>query len=144
MNNSNPTLRKAYKLLIRIRKKLNRPDLHFSAQIGVDSSKNDNVVTYAAMISPPREGLAPITFASLDKNDFIEKLKNFLDNEIDEQTVEIAYHEAQIVANERSTTHHQEQIEKIKNPEVKEAEIVEDTEKSQEEIDQEIRENGEK
>lgn len=128
MNDSNPTLRKAYKILRRIVKKLGRTDLHFSAQLGVDSSKDDNIVIYAAMIAAPREGLAPITFASVSKKDFIEKLEDFLKNKISEEDVELAYLNAQIFANKRSTEFYQGQIDKIENPEVKEAEIVESEE----------------
>jgi predicted RNase H-related nuclease YkuK (DUF458 family) len=79
-NNSNVTLRKAHKLLKKIAKKLGRTDLHFSAQIGTDSSFDGSSVTYAAMITSPREGLAPLTFASLDKEEFLEKLKDFLED----------------------------------------------------------------
>lgn len=110
MNNSNPTLKKAYKLLKKIAKKMGNPDLHFSAQIGVDSSRKDNFTTYAAMIAPPREGLAPITFAAFTKEEFLEHLVNFYEDRISPEQLEVAYHEAQIVSNNRSTEWHQSQI----------------------------------
>jgi len=134
MNNSNPTLRKAHKLLKQTVKKLGRPDLYFSAQIGVDSSKDADIVTYAALIGSPAEGLAPITIASLDKVDFIEKIKNFKDNKISKEDLEIAFHEAQVTLMNKAIERHQAEIEKIKNPvseetsEPQEAEIVEDSE----------------
>lgn len=116
MNKSNVTLRKAHKLLRKIVKKMNRPDLHFSAQIGIDASKDGNFNTYAAMIAAPREGLAPITFAAFTPEDFLQKLKDFYEGKISEEQVEVAYHNAQIVSNERSIEHHREQIDKIQNP----------------------------
>ena len=123
MNNSNPTLKKAYKILKRTVKKIGNSDLYFSAQLGIDSSHGNSSVTYAAMIAPPRDGLAPITFAALDKKDFIDSLQNFLDNKVSESEVEIAFHEAQISANNRSIEYHNEQINKIKNPKIETEEL---------------------
>lgn len=130
MNNSNPTLRKAYKLLKRITKKMGRKDLYFSAQIGVDSSKDERIPTYAAMIAAPAENLEPIYFASLDKEEFIQKMQNFLDNKASEKQLTIAFHEAQLKANEMSTEYHKEQIDKINNPQPKENESAEGTEEN--------------
>lgn len=103
MSNSNPTLRKAHSLLRRISKKLKREDIYFSAQIGVDSTKEADELMYVAMINSPREGLAPVTFADHDKVKFIEKIKSFYEDKINENEVEIAYLEAQLVSNERSS-----------------------------------------
>ena len=142
MTETNPTLKKAHKWLKKIVKKLGNKDLHFSVQMGADSSREDGALVYSAMIDAPKPGLAPITFADLTKAGLLEKLKNFHDNKIDEITLEIAYHEAQIVLNDRNTAHLQAQIEKLKNPEIKEAEIVESEELN--ESEDEVRKNGEK
>ncbi len=120
MDNSNPTLRKAYKILSKIAKKVGRDDVYFSAQIGIDSARGKDETTFAAYMAPVREGLAPVTFASHDKKDFIDKLQKFLDEKVNEDEVAIAYHEAQIDANRRSTQHHEYEIEKIKNPDSQE------------------------
>lgn len=126
-NNSNVTLRKAHKLLRRIVKKLGRPDAAFSAQIAVNSSRDANLVTYGAYISSPAEGLAPITFGAVDKDEFLERLKDFLDNKISEEQVARAFHEAQIFEMERAIDFHKTQIEKIDNPEPQEAELVDES-----------------
>lgn len=127
-NNSNVTLRKAHKLLRKIVKKLGRKDLHFSAIISVNASREGDIVTYGAHIDAPREGLAPITFGAVDKDEFLGYLKDFLDNKIDEDQVERVFHESQIKENERSIDYHRAQIEKIDNPEPQEAEIVGESE----------------
>ena len=146
MNNSNPTLRKAYKLLKKITKKMGKKDLYFSAQIGVDSSKDERIPTYAAMIASPAENLEPIYFASLDKEEFIGKIQNFLNNKVSEKQLSVAFHEAQVKANELSTEYHKEQIEKITNSNdepkgMSEEELLQKGVK-QEDIDKQIKENG--
>lgn len=125
MNNSNPTLRKAYKLLRKITKKMGRSDLYFSAQVGVDSSKDERIPTYAAMIESPAEGLEPIYFASLDKAEFLQKMEDFLKDKATEKNLAVAYHDAQIESNKRSIKYHEEEIEKINNPETVKEEPVE-------------------
>lgn len=127
-NNSNVTLRKAHKLLRKITKKLGRKDLHFSAIISVNASRPGDIVTYGAHIDSPKEGLAPLTFGAVDKDEFLGYLKDFLDNKIDETQVERAFHDAQIKENQRSIDYHQAQIEKIDNPEPEEAEVVDESE----------------
>ena len=74
MNNSETTLRKAHKLLSKITKKMKRPELYFSAQIGVNSEHESYEVTYTAMIAPPLEGFEPIYFADKNKELFIQKI----------------------------------------------------------------------
>lgn len=127
-NNSNVTLRKAHKLLRKITKKLGNKDLHFSAIISVNASRPGDIVTYGAHIDAPKDGLAPITFGAVDKDEFLGYLKDFLENKINEDDVERAFHEAQIKENERSTDYHKAQIEKIDNPEPEEAEVVGESE----------------
>lgn len=114
MNNSNPTLKKAYKLLKKITKKLGNSNLYFSAQIGVDSSKDERIPTYAAMIEAPAEGLEPIYFASLDKEEFLQKIEDFLNGKATVNNLAIAFHEAQIESNNRSIEHHQGKIDSLK------------------------------
>ena len=98
MNNSNPTLRKAHKILKKITKKLGNPDLYYSAQVGIDSSKEATFNTWAAYIASPRDGLAPVTFVSFSKEDFIQKLEDFYKDKISPEQVEVAFHKEQIDA----------------------------------------------
>lgn len=116
MNNSNPHLRKTHKMLKKIAKKLGNPDLYYSAQIGIDSTKDSNVVTYAAMIEAPKSGLAPVTFAAFTKEEFMQKLDDFYHNRISPEQVEEAFLEAQIDAATRSIQFHQEKLEALRNP----------------------------
>jgi hypothetical protein len=140
MNNSNPTLRKAYKLLKRLAKKLGNPDLHFVVQMGVDSSRPGDTMVWAANIEAPRDGMAPITWAEFDKDKFLANIKDTLDNKTSPEQVEVAYHEFQVGLNDRSSEWHKEQIERINNPE---PEFDEST-ATEEEIQEHVREHGEK
>lgn len=140
MIETNPTLKKALKILKKTVKKLGNKDLHYFAQMGADSTRPDGALVYSAMIDAPKEGMAPITFADLTKEGFIEKIKDFYENKISEVQLEIAFHETQIELNRRNTEHHKTIIEQLKNPEVQEAEIVEELNEDEDEV----RKNGEK
>lgn len=116
MNNSNPTLRKAHKVLKKIVKKMGNPDLYFSAAVGVDSNKEPTVQTWTGYIAPVREGLEPVFFAAFSKEEFMQKLDDFYREKISQEQIAVVFHEAQIYANERSTAYHKEMIEAIQNP----------------------------
>ena len=124
MNNSNPTKRKAHKILKKITKKLGKQDLYYSAQFGIDSSKEATFNTWAAYIASPRDGLAPVTFVSFSKEDFIQKLEDFYKDKISPEQVEVAFHEGQIESNNRSNEYHKEQIDAILNPKGDETEAT--------------------
>lgn len=130
MNNSNPTLRKAYKLLKKITKKMGRSDLYFSAQLGIDSSKDERVVTYAAMIEAPADQLEPVYFAALTKEEFIEKLENFLNEKATVNELKKAFHLAQVESNKRSIEHHENEIKAIE--EIVDKKITDDFEQVEE------------
>lgn len=116
MNNSNPTLRKAHKILKKTVKKMGNPDLYFSAAVGIDSNKEPNTQTWTGFIAPVREGLDPVFFAAFSKEDFIQKLDDFYKNKCTVDQIAVVFHEAQIQANERSTEYHRDQIDAIQNP----------------------------
>src|ERR1051326_3500462 len=140
MVETNPRLRKIHKMLRKIVKKLGNKDLHFSAQIGVDSTRPDSAVVYGAYIDAPKEGLAPITFLDFTIDGLMGKLKNFYEEKINETQLEIAYHEAQIVANDRNTEHHKNQIELLKNPKTEDEDVQDELNPDEDEV----RKNGEK
>lgn len=135
MNNSNPTLRKAHKVLKKIVKKMGNPDLYYSAAVGIDSNKEATVQTWTGFIAPVRDGLDPVFFAAFSKEEFMQKLDDFYKNKCTPDQISVVFHEAQILANERSTEFHREQIEAIQNPkeEIPEGEVVETAEETTEE-----------
>jgi len=108
-------LRRIERYIVKLRKNLKRADLDYTVQASVNSTK-PKWVSYAATVTPPASGLAPITFIShVSANDLIEQIKVAIDK-IDYEAVELAYHEAQIQACEYTIEGHRERIEAIKNP----------------------------
>jgi hypothetical protein len=132
MNDSNPTLRKALKLLKKIAKKLGKKNLRCVAQISSDSDHDDGFITYSAMISSPDEGVSPITFAAFNRRDFIEKIEDFYKNKCNLDDLDIAYLEGKKIAAENTIKFADEQIERIKNPATEET-TTEDEDTSEEE-----------
>lgn len=143
MNNSNPTLRKAYKILKKVTKKLGNPDLYFSVGLSVNSTKDKDAQTFTAYIAPPREGLAPVTLAAPTKEDFIQKLNDFYNEKISPDQVEVAFHESQILENDRSNKYHREQIDKILNPPKEEEVSQEDVEVAEVQAEEAKKESAE-
>ncbi len=104
-------LKKIEKVVVKLVNKLKRSDLDYTVQASINSTDR-TVVKYAAQITPPAEGLAPITMISLTSEELIDKIKVATKN-IDYEKVEQAYHEAQIQACERTIKGHKERIEEI-------------------------------
>lgn len=107
-------LRKVEKLLVKTKKKIGRFDLDYTVQASINSTK-PKAVAYAAQLTPPSPNLAPITFIShTGTEDLMKQVSAFLED-VDQDKVEIAYHEAQIVACNNTIKAHQDMIEKVKN-----------------------------
>ena len=109
----------AEKLAIRIKKKLKRNDLDFTVQVSL-SSNDPGKIYYATQITPVAEGIAPMTFIAPNGDELIAKLKDALDNKLDPEQVEKAYHESQIHHANRTIKFHEERIKEIEEPEEEE------------------------
>ena len=121
------TMKKAERLAIKIKKKINRNDLDFSVQTSI-STADPGQIYYAMQITSVAEGVAPMTFIDKDPVKFIEKIEAQVGN-IDEKVIEKAYHEAQIAHAKRTIKFHEERIEEITadDSELQEGEIVDET-----------------
>lgn len=108
-------LKKIEKATVRLRNKIKRADLDYTVQISI-ASTDPTVLRYAAQLTSPAKGLAPITFISLSVDDLVKKIKEATKH-LNYDEVEIAYHKEQIEACKRTITGHEEAIEAIKNPE---------------------------
>lgn len=112
-------LRKAENAMVKLRNNLKRADLDYTVQASV-SSVDPSVVRYAAQMTAPANGLAPVTFIADSPEALIEKIKLAQKN-IDYEEVEKAYHAAQIEACHRTIEFHKERMERIDNPETEPA-----------------------
>jgi hypothetical protein len=106
-------LRKIERAIGKLRNNLKRADLDFTVQVSI-ASTDPGVVRYAAQMTAPAIGLAPVTFIADTADQLVEKIKVATKN-INYDAVEIAYHEAQIQSCERTIVGHKERIEEIKN-----------------------------
>lgn len=135
-------LQKLEKLAIKLVNKLKRRDLDYTIQASINSTDR-TVVRYAVQITSPANGLMPITFIGLTPEELFDKIKVATKN-IDYDKVEEAYHEAQILACERTIQGHKERIEEIKNPpkDNNKEEVVEDEQSSEDNTSQETGEEN--
>ncbi len=118
-------LRKLEKGLLKLRNNLKRADLDFTVQASINST-NPHVVIYAASMTAPAAGLAPLTFIASSTEALYEKIKA-AQKHIDYDAVELAYHEAQIQSCNKTIEGHQDRIDELKNQE-REEETVDATE----------------
>lgn len=110
------SLRKVEKVVVKLRNKMNRADLNYTVQVSVNSV-DPTKLAYAAQITAPAEGLAPVTFISYESmDDLISKIKTATKG-IDYEEIEKAYHAAQIEACQRTIAFHEERVKAIDNPE---------------------------
>lgn len=107
-------LRKIERAISKLRNNLKRADLDFTVQVSI-ASTDPGAVRYAAQMTAPAIGLAPITFIADTADELVEQIK-FSTKKIDYAAVEVAFHEAQIQSCERTIVGHRERIEEIKNP----------------------------
>lgn len=117
-------LRKAERATVRLRNKQSRADLDYTVQVSI-SSVDPTVVRWAMQMTPPAEGLAPITVIALTPEDLIEKIKSYTKH-IDLEDIEKAYHKAQIEACKRTITGHEERIKELENPKSEDEEPSQD------------------
>ena len=107
-------LKSAEKAIVKLRNKLKRVDLNYTVQISINST-DPTRVAYAAQMTPPAEGLAPVTFISYESmEDLVKKIKLATEH-IDYTEVEKAYHAAQIEACERTIQGHRDRLEVLES-----------------------------
>lgn len=112
-------LQKAERAINKLRNKIKRADLDYTVQISI-SSVDPAKVRYAAQMTPPAQGLAPVTFIKDSAEELIEAIKAATKH-IDYEQVEIAYHKAQMEACDRTKQGHQDRINEILKPKEKQA-----------------------
>lgn len=147
-------IKDAEKAMVKLRNKLKRVDLNYTIQVSVNSTQPTKL-SYAAQMSPPAEGLAPVTFIADSGEELIAKIKEATKH-INYGEVEKAYHKAQIEACKRTIEIHEDRLKgideeegateegtdapedktsvqadgEVTRPDVPEAEVVEDTDKA--------------
>lgn len=104
-------LRKVEKAMVKLKNNLNRADIDYTVQASI-SSTDPTVTRYAAQMTPPANGLAPITFIAASPEELVEKIK-LAAKGINYKTVEIAYHKGQIEACKRTIQGHEERITEV-------------------------------
>lgn len=104
-------LKKIEKALLKLRNKIKRADLDYTVQISINST-DPGTVTYAAQLTSPARGLAPVTFIKSSAEELIADIKAAT-KELNYDEIEKAYHEAQIEACKRTIEGHEERIKAI-------------------------------
>lgn len=117
-NQDHDNLRKIEKLVVKLRNKMKRADLDYLVQISIDSTQPAHI-NYAASITSPAKGLAPVAWVKDSAEELIEAVK-LATKGIDYDAIEKAYHEAQIEACKRTILGHEERIKEMEE-EAKEA-----------------------
>lgn len=130
MSQTTKDLQNIEKAVVRLRNKLNRVDINYNIQISISSTDPEHV-TYAAQLTSPAEGLAPMTFIADSAEEIITQIK-VTTKSINQEKVEIAYHKAQIKSCERTILGHEERIKAIENPDPEVEEIKTDKTKEEE------------
>jgi hypothetical protein len=114
-------LRKVEKAMVKLRNKAKRADLNYTVQVSINST-DPTKMAYAAQMTAPAEGLAPVTFISYESfDDLLSKIKTATKG-IDFEEIEKAYHAAQIEACERTIAFHKDRVARIDNPEAEDGE----------------------
>lgn len=116
-------LQKVERAMNKLKRKVKRADLDYNVQFSVNSVKPAHVV-YTAQMTALAVGLRPATFIShVSVEDLIAQIKGFTDN-LDWKKMEVAYHNGQISAAEKTIEGHKEAIEEVeKADEVPEEEL---------------------
>lgn len=92
------------------KKKAKIKDLKYTAQIS--ETQDDEKPVYALQFTNVADNLAPVTFIDKKADGVINKAQAFLEN-MDYDTVEIKYHEAQAYHAQETAKHHLKLIETI-------------------------------
>lgn len=99
----------------KILKQMGDATLDWTIQVSLNSIEPDEV-SYACQINVPARGVQPLTWICKSWDELIEKLDK-AGKEINEDVVEIAFHEAEIKRCERLANYHQEKIKEITDKE---------------------------
>ena len=111
-------LKKIEKAFVKLRNNMRRADIDYTVQVSI-SSTDPGTVVYAAQMTAPANGLAPVRMLASSAEELITKLKVAAKN-IDERAIEIAYHKAQMEACDRTKLGHQERIAELEAEETTE------------------------
>lgn len=104
-------LKEIQKRIIKILKKIKKPNLEWRIQFAIDSGHPD-MIQYSAYIESPEARVGAFTWIRESYADLIERMDAFLED-VDEQAVEIAYHKGQIEACKSTIKHHENMIKAI-------------------------------
>jgi hypothetical protein len=100
--------------IVRLRNKVGRSDLDYTVQVSI-SSTDPTVLSYAAQMTAPANGLAPVTFIEKTPEELIKKIREATKH-INYDEIEKAYHKAQIEACHRTIQGHQDRITELDPP----------------------------
>lgn len=129
-------IQKIEKLMVKLRNKIKRVDLDYTVQVSSNSTDPTKIM-YAAQMTAPANGLAPVTFVDENANVIIENIKMLIKS-LDYDAVEIAYHQAQIEACKRTIKGHEERLAELEN---KDSEEKTNNEESQDDSQSEVPSN---
>ena len=105
------SLRNIERAMVRLRNKVGRSDLDYTIQASI-SSTDETTVTYAAQLTAPANGLAPVTFIEKSPEELVKKIREATKH-IDYDKIEVAYHRSQIEACFRTIRGHEERISEL-------------------------------
>lgn len=120
-------LREIEKYVVKLRKNFKRVDLDYTVQVSINSTDPKRVV-YAMQMTPPANGLAPVTMIADSAAELVKRLKISIEH-MDHKAVEIAWHEAQILSCENTKKGHEERIADIKKEDEENASTEETADK---------------
>ena len=106
-------LLQAEKLVQKIKKKVKRNDLDYTIQAVVDSTA-PSTIRYAVRITPINEAVGPMVFVANSIQELHEKLEYRLENGLDQEDLEVKYHEAMIANLTKSREFHEERVKELK------------------------------
>lgn len=107
-NELNEKLKKIEAVTVKLINKLPRHDVDYTVQVSINSTRPRHI-DWAVQITPPAEGLAPITFIKDTAEELIETIK-LSTKTINYKEVEKAWHNAQILSCNRTIKYHEERI----------------------------------
>ncbi len=120
-------LRNAEKAIVKLRNKLKKVDMNYTVQVSI-SSTDPTTVIWQALVTPPANSLAPISFIEKSPGDLIDRIKATT-KAVDLEAVDKAYHESQIEACKRTIKGHEEYIQELmesKRPDEESKSVTED------------------
>ena len=117
-------LEKVEKVAHKLRNNMKRADIDFTVQVSRNTA-DPGTTRWALSMTAPANGLSPIVFIAYSSEELIKQIKESIKN-IDYQAVEIAYHNAQIEACNRTILGHKERIELIEKGEAYEVYVGDD------------------